>query len=142
MHTLHAISGGFSEGGESSTSQKKYIRQVMLCEEDNKQTLTREPEITFTPKDFQGIIPHDDDPMVITLQILKWDVMRVLIDPGSSTDILYYDAFEKMGFDDEQLQPFKGSLAGFTGEQVHVRGYITLKTTFGDDSQAKTIRFR
>jgi hypothetical protein len=47
-----------------------------------------------------------------------------------------------MGLDPEQLQPFQGTLAGFTGEQVHVRGYITLKTTFGSGSNAKTIRVR
>lgn len=47
-----------------------------------------------------------------------------------------------MGLDPEQLQPFIGTLAGFTGEQVHVRGYITLKTTFGVRSQAKTVRVR
>jgi hypothetical protein len=69
-------------------------------------------------------------------------VKRVLIDPGSSADILYSDAFEKMGLDEEQLQPFKRSLAGFIGERVHVRGYITLKTTFGDDLQAKTVQVR
>ena len=84
--------------------------------------LTREPDIAFTPKDFQGVIPHDEDPMVITLQILKWDVKRVLVDPGRSADFLYYDAFEKMGLDDEQLQPFKRTLVGFTGERVQMRG--------------------
>lgn len=71
-------------------------------------------------------MPHDDDPMVVTLQIFKWDVKRVLIDSGSSADILYYDTFDRMGLDPEQLQPFRGTLAGFNGEQVHVRGYITL----------------
>lgn len=92
--------------------------------------------------DFEGIVPHDDDPMVVTIQIFKWDVKRVLIDPGSSADILYYETLERMGLDPEQLQPFKGNLPGFTGEQVHVRGYITLRTTFGTGSQAKSIRVR
>jgi hypothetical protein len=32
-HTLNTISGGFSGGGESSSSRKKYVRQVMLCQE-------------------------------------------------------------------------------------------------------------
>jgi hypothetical protein len=81
--------------------------------------------------DYEGVVPHDDDLMVVTLQIFNWDVQRVLIDPGSSTNILYYEAFEKLGLDLEQLQPFRGSQAGFTGKQVHVQGYITLKTTFG-----------
>jgi hypothetical protein len=67
---------------------------------------------------------------------------RVLIDPASSADILYYDTFDRMGLDPEQLQPFKGTLAGFTGKQVHVRGYITLKTTFGSGAHSETIRVR
>jgi len=66
----------------------------------------------------------------------------VLIDTGSSADILYYETFKRMGLDPEQLQPFKGTLAGFIDEQVHVRGYITLRTTFGYGSQAKMIRVR
>jgi len=80
--------------------------------------------------------------MVVTLQIFNWDVKRVLIDLGSSTDILHYDTFEKLGLDPEQLQPFKGTLSGFTSEKVHVRGHITLKTTFGTKESAKTIRVK
>lgn len=141
-HTLNTISGGFAGGGESSSSRKKYVRQVMLCQEYEEHDQQRGPDISFSARDYQDVVPHDDDPMVITLQIFNWDVKRVLIDPGSSADILYYDTFDRMGLDPEQLQPFKGTLAGFTGEQVHVRGYITLKTTFGSGSHAKTIRVR
>jgi len=47
-----------------------------------------------------------------------------------------------MGVSEEQLQPFQGTLSGFTGERVHVRGYITLKTIFGTGKQAKTIKIR
>jgi hypothetical protein len=75
----------------------------MLCQEDNSRASEREPDITFLPKDYQDIIPHDDDPMVISLQIFKWDVKKVLINPGSSADVLYYDTFERMGLDSEQL---------------------------------------
>jgi hypothetical protein len=100
-HTPHNISGGFVVGGESSTSRKKYVHQVLLCQEGSNQTFEREPDITFSPKYFQDIIPHHDNPMVITVQIFKWDVKRVLIDPGSSADIQYYDTFKKMGLDSE-----------------------------------------
>ncbi|MCI88981.1 hypothetical protein A2U01_0110269, partial [Trifolium medium] len=40
----------------------------------------------------------------------------------------------------EQLQPYHGTLVGFSGEQVEVMGHITLLTTFGEDSHAKTIK--
>jgi len=63
----------------------------------------REQSISFSEADFEGVVPHDDDPMVVTLQIFNWDVKRVLIDPSSSAFILYYEAFEKLGLDLEQL---------------------------------------
>jgi len=44
--------------------------------------------------------------MVITLQILNWNIKRVLIDTGSSANILTFEAFDKMGLSEEQLQPF------------------------------------
>lgn len=142
-NTPNTISRGFlGGGGESSTSRKKYARQVMLCQEYDEQTSEHEPDISFMAKDYRDLIPHNDDPMVISLQIFKWNVKRVLIDPGSFVGVLYYNTFDRRGLDPEQLQPFKGTLAGFVGEQVHVRGYITLKTTFGHGSQAKTIRVR
>jgi len=47
-----------------------------------------------------------------------------------------------MGLSEEQLQPFQGTLSGFTGERVHVRGYIILKTVFGTGKQAKAIKIR
>jgi hypothetical protein len=98
----------------------------MLIDDRVNQTLGQEPNITFPTKDYEGVVPHDDT-MVVTLQIFNWDVKRVLIGPCISVNILYYNAFEKTGLDPEQLQPFKGTLSGFTREHVHVRGYITLK---------------
>jgi len=60
--------------------------------DDNTLDPRREQSITFSPNDYEGIIPHDDDPI-----------------------ILYYDAFEKLGLDPKQLQPLKGTTTTFTG---------------------------
>jgi hypothetical protein len=88
------------------------------------------------------VIPHDDDPLVVQVQILNCDVKRVLIDSGSSADIMYWDAFKAMQLVGEQLQPYHGTLVGFAGEQADVMGHITLLTTFGDKENAKTIKVR
>jgi hypothetical protein len=88
------------------------------------------------------VVPHDDDPLVIRVQILNCDVKRVLIDSGSSADIMYWDAFKAMQLAGEQLQPYHGTLVGFAGEQADVMGHITLFTTFGDNENAKTIKVR
>ncbi|PNY11290.1 gag-pol polyprotein [Trifolium pratense] len=43
---------------------------------------------------------------------------------------------------EEHLQPYVGTLVGFSGEQVDVMGYTSLLTTFGDKDNAKTFKVR
>jgi hypothetical protein len=100
------------------------------------------PDLSFSPKDAQGVVPHDDDPLVIQVQIMNCDVKRVLIDSGSSADIMYWEAFKAMQLSGEQLQPYSGTLVGFAGEQAEVMGNITLLTTFGVNEQTRTIKVR
>jgi hypothetical protein len=55
---------------------------------------------------------------------------------------MYWDAFKAMQLSGEQLQPYHGTLVGFTGDQAEVMGYVTLLTTFGIKENAKTIKVR
>ncbi|GAU51615.1 hypothetical protein TSUD_182110 [Trifolium subterraneum] len=136
---VNTISGGFAGGGESISARKRYVRRSRfeICSV-GKLTFPHAPEITFNSKDGRVVIPLDDDPLVIQVQILNCDVKRVLIDTGSSADILYWDAFKAMRLSDKQLNPYFGTLVGFAGEQVDVMGHTTLYTTFGEEENAKT----
>ncbi|GAU32075.1 hypothetical protein TSUD_53430 [Trifolium subterraneum] len=140
---VNTIAGGFAGGGESKAARKRYLRRII--QETNKVahvSSSKAPEISFSPSDGEGVFPHDDDPLVIQVQILNCDVKRVLIDSGSSTDIMYWEAFKAMQLAGEQLQPYNGTLVGFGGEQVEVMGHVTLLTTFGEKENAKTIKVR
>ena len=59
--------------------------------------------IAFSCDDLKGIKTPHDDPMVISLVIAKHDVKKVLVDHGSSTDILFYDVFQRMKLPSHQL---------------------------------------
>ena len=50
----------------------------------------------FTDKDAERVHHPYDDAIVITLLIADYTTRRVLVDNGSSVDILYYLAFEQM----------------------------------------------
>ncbi|GAU23009.1 hypothetical protein TSUD_297540 [Trifolium subterraneum] len=130
---VNTISGGFVGEGESNSSRKRYVRRSRFekCSVGNS-TFPHTPEISFNAEDGRDVAPHDDDPLVVQVQILNCDVKRVLIYLGSSADILYWDAFKAMRLSYEQLKPYYGSLVGFAGEQVDVMGHITLYTTFGE----------
>ncbi|GAV63426.1 hypothetical protein CFOL_v3_06944 [Cephalotus follicularis] len=56
---------------------------------------------------------------------------RILIDSGSSTDILYKHVFEQLRIPVDQLKPVKTPLVGFAGEMVHPLGFIGLSVVAG-----------
>ncbi|GAV81457.1 hypothetical protein CFOL_v3_24912 [Cephalotus follicularis] len=56
---------------------------------------------------------------------------RILIDSGSSTDILYKHAFDQLRIPADQLKPVKTPLVGFTGETIHPLGSINLSMVAG-----------
>ncbi|WJX58397.1 hypothetical protein P8452_43858 [Trifolium repens] len=140
---VNTIAGGFAGGGESSNARKRYIRRSEFeAKFVGHTSISHTPDLAFTKDDKREVMPHDDDPLVIQVQILNCDVKRVLIDSGSSADIMYWEAFKAMQLSNEHLLPYNGTLVGFVGEQVEVMGYTTLLTTFGVRDQAKTIKVR
>ena len=62
----------------------------------------------------------------------------VLVDNGSSADILYYLAFQQIGIDRAQLIPLNASLVGLGGTRVFPLGAITLSVTVGNYPQQIT----
>lgn len=66
----------------------------------------------------------------------------MLIDSENSTDILYWDAFKGMNMDTFKLLPFKGTLVGFSREQVWVLEHLPSMTVFGSGDNSKGIKVR
>ena len=86
--------------------------------------------------------PHDD-PLVIRAVVANKIVHIVLVDNGSSADIIFASAFDKMGIGREQLAPVNTHLRGFSGERVLSLGSIQLVLTLGDPlcQAMTTVRF-
>ena len=57
---------------------------------------TDEKAITFTDEDAERVHHPHDDAIVITLLIVDYMTRRVLMDNGSSANILYYPTFQQM----------------------------------------------
>lgn len=55
----------------------------------------------------------------------------VFVDQGSSSDILFYEALNKMKFKDNQLLPSGTGLIGFIGDWLMPKGYIETQITLG-----------
>nr|KYP40066.1 hypothetical protein KK1_038607 [Cajanus cajan] len=98
--------------------------------------MPRMPPITFSNRDFRGVDPVQDDPMVISVEMHNCIVKKTLVDQGSSADILYWNTFVQLGIPEESLEPYHEPLVGFSGERVMTRGCIDLYTRFGFDRQS------
>ncbi|GAV88208.1 hypothetical protein CFOL_v3_31631, partial [Cephalotus follicularis] len=90
-----------------------------------------EEVISFSEADYEGVrLPHDD-PVVVTLLVELFTMKRILIDNGSSADILYKHAFDQLRIPADQLKPVKTPLIGFAGETIHPLGSINLSVVAG-----------
>ena len=130
------ISGGFAGGGESSSARKAHLRNIRSGEIAEIQTVSKLPQldtsITFSDSDLEGCQHPHDDPLVIRAVVANKTIHRVLIDNGSSIDIIFASAFHKMGIKREKLEPVSTHLRGFSGEKVLPVGSIQLVLTLGD----------
>ncbi|VFQ98142.1 unnamed protein product [Cuscuta campestris] len=140
---IEMIVGG-PEGGDTASQRKNWARSlhvsVVSLESHGKQA-RREP-ITFTDRDLPRTGGDHNDLLVITMDINGADVARVLVDTGSSVNVLYLDAFKKLKLDRSMLRPLQTPLSGFTGASIEAEGQITLQVTLGSGNKTVTKQMR
>ncbi|XP_038702595.1 uncharacterized protein LOC119999151 [Tripterygium wilfordii] len=87
--------------------------------------------ITFTKEDATGVIFPHNDALVISLQIGAATVKRMIVDQGSSAEIMYYSLFQKLGKTHANLIPVPTHLVGLNATPVWPLGRIRLPVTAG-----------
>ena len=129
---------GTAAAGSSKKARKTYLRMVhsiQLTRSVPKMPRTDNLVINFSEDDTRRLHHPHDDALVVSLQIGDYNMHRVLVDNGSSVDILYYPAFQHMRIDMERLSPTNAPLVGFGGTKVFPLCAITLAVTAGDYPQ-------
>ncbi|XP_075644249.1 uncharacterized protein LOC142615385 [Castanea sativa] len=136
---IHTIAGGPPTGGSCKSLKKACQRQVNSVHMQPlfKQRRT-DHDISFNEEDAQGVRQPHNDPLVITLTIEGFNTKRILIDNGSSADIMYLPAFQQLKLDPKRLRPFDSPLVSFSGDKVYPRGIVTLKVTIGTYPKQQT----
>lgn len=88
-------------------------------------------QISFGPEDTEGVLFPHQDPLVVSAEMAGFDVRCILIDGGSSIDVIFAGTYAKMGLPSLALSQALTSLRGFGGEAVQVLGQVNLTVAFG-----------
>ena len=94
---IRMIIGGTAATGSSKKARKTYLRMIQ-----NVQATGSVPKIARRESPIIGFLEDDairlhhphDDALVVSLRVGDYNVHRMLVNNGSSTDILYYPAFQ------------------------------------------------
>ena len=96
------IVGGTATTGSSKKARKTYLKMVKNIQLTGfvpKIARRESPIIGFSEEDARRLHHTHDDALVVSIHIGDYNVHRVLVDNGSSANILYYPAIQQMGID-------------------------------------------
>ncbi|KAK0594156.1 hypothetical protein LWI29_035631 [Acer saccharum] len=135
--TINTIFGG-PHIGRSNRERMSEVREVMYESRSMEiNSVQRNPKkgreghdpIMFTAE-LRRIDVKPNDAIVVGVRIAHRDVLRVMIDNGSSTDILSARVYDELRLDRKDLEPFHVPLKGFGGAEVRSLGTVKLPVRF------------
>ncbi|XP_041028523.1 uncharacterized protein LOC121268333 [Juglans microcarpa x Juglans regia] len=131
-------SPGYTGGGTTSSARRAHVRRARYKEvfttyraAPGPKSDSREAVITFSEMDEECMLRSHDDALVVTMQITSYLTWRVLIDNGSSVNIIFWEAFIRMGITPYHLLPTPTPLKGFSGDVIQRIRAITLSILVG-----------
>ena len=90
------------------------------------------PIVGFSEEDAQLLHHFHDDALVVSIRVGDYNTHQVLVDNGSSADILYYPTFQQKRIEKEQLVLTNAPLVRYGGTKVYPIGAITLPVIVRD----------
>ncbi|XP_042455825.1 uncharacterized protein LOC122040538 [Zingiber officinale] len=118
---------------DSNRARKLHAQQLEIhavgCSKEREDI----PEIIFGPRDTEGVeVPHNDT-LIIQVVIANYTIFRTFVDTGSSMNIMFKKAFDKIQIDRNKLQPMTTPLYGFTSNEVLLIGQARLVISLGEE---------
>ncbi|XP_059670721.1 uncharacterized protein LOC132316231 [Cornus florida] len=128
IHAIHGRSEDDQESEEVYRSRLRAAHKLRRISSVNAIALGN-INIGFGDGDLSRVqLPHED-PLVISLLVANCMIRRVLIDPGSSANIITKTVFEQLEIPSSSIRPTSSPLMGFDGTRVDPLGVIDLSET-------------
>ncbi|GAU45958.1 hypothetical protein TSUD_301670 [Trifolium subterraneum] len=99
--------------------------------------------LAFYREEVPGGSPNFQIPLLVRAKMANFDVRRILVDQGSSCDIMYSGLFKVLQITEENLVPYVGSdIQGFNESTTKPWGYVDLIVTFGENRAMKSVKIK
>ncbi|KAF2531150.1 hypothetical protein F2Q70_00029709 [Brassica cretica] len=125
---IHVILGGSEISGISHAAAKKSTWNAKhgLEAAKPKRLLRGTDKIIFTAKEQEKVLTPYHDALVISLTVANCLVKRILVDNGSSGNIIFQAAYKDLGLEESALTRRITPVIGFNGEVKQTAGEVTL----------------
>ncbi|CAL5384076.1 unnamed protein product [Camellia sinensis] len=118
----------------------EHLREVLSAQPIVKKERTVAANaITFLDRDLARLHCPHNDALVVTLRVKNFNVKRILIDQGSSCEIMCYETFKQLKLKDKDLAPATSPLIGFNSMPKCPVGKIILLVKAG--TMTKQVEF-
>ena len=136
---IKTIAGGPVTGGSFRSLKKACQRQVnsihMVPPFKHRRT---DQDMSFNEADARGVKQPHNDSLAIMLNIEGFNTKKIIVDNGSSVDIIYLHTFQQLRLDPKRLRPFESPLVSFSGDKAYPRGIVTLTVPMGTQPRQLT----
>ena len=137
--TINMIFGGYTEEYPTISAARDSVHTLL---KGPPKASTSGSIMKFDATTSQTLQQPHTDPLVVTLKIGQMKVKRVLVDTGSTADLITMKCLRKMKFEEQHLQPLDKPLIGFEGSQVIPLGTIILPVRVGERNESRTMPIR
>ncbi|KAJ8451468.1 hypothetical protein Cgig2_017859 [Carnegiea gigantea] len=123
---MATIAAGYAEGAQ----------QVLTTEQGARVTVLT---IVFGGREAPRFASPHNGPLVVEMKVVSTIVRRILINTGSSVDIITWDCLKKLTYPGWDIVPLVYPILGFRGQEVNLTGMIHLPLRFGDKLKARNL---
>nr|XP_017251786.1 PREDICTED: uncharacterized protein LOC108222377 [Daucus carota subsp. sativus] len=145
----YANSGSGAPGGTQLDKGKNVINVVIGGSQTPPRTNRNEvytlgsesgsdPEVTFANRDLEGMNPNPGEALVVSVEIGNNVIRKVLVDCGSSVDVIFAHCWDRMKTPELEVEPCPEGqpLYGFGHNAVPVMGTVRVPVLFGTAPKA------
>ncbi|KAF2597705.1 hypothetical protein F2Q68_00010251 [Brassica cretica] len=143
--TIHVISEGPEACSVNNTAIQENAHDVWGNSERVESECPETNKITFTAEEGEGVLVSHRDALVISLIVANCLVKRILVDSGSSSNIIFQTAYQGLGLEEKVLIRKTIPFVGFSGEDLEIKpcsslGWIKHKLSQGNGNVSKPAR--